>query len=85
MITFLKLESCVDFILECYERNESEDVKEGLFELTKSILQYGLLILDTDSTDIELVAVLNSIRHLAAMMVEGFNVPNLPSNNQANI
>jgi len=78
-------ESCVEFIIECYERNESDDVKEGLFELTELILQYGLLILDTDSTDIELVAVLGSIRHLAAMMVNGFNVLNLASNYQANL
>ena len=76
-------ESCVSFIVECYEQNEDEDVKEGLFELTELILQYGVLILDMDSDDFELLAVIDSIRHLAASMMNGLNI-DLVSNSRSN-
>ena len=80
-------ESCVNLIVECYERNEGEDVKEGLFELTELILRYGVLILDmsndpgndaADSDDVELLAVVDSIRHLAAAMINGLNIDSTP-------
>jgi len=65
-------ESCVVFIKECYERDECgpEDIKEGLFELTELILRYGILILDMDDSDTQLLAVINSIRYLAATMMD---------------
>lgn len=65
-------ESCVTFIIECYERDdgEAEGIKEGLFELTELILRYGILILDMDSSDdAQLLAVIDSIRYLAASMM----------------
>ena len=79
---FLEItESCVNLIVECYERNEGEDVKEGLFELAELILQYGVLGLDIGndegSDDIELLAVIDSIRHLAASMMNGLSTDSL--------
>ena len=70
-------ESCVNLIVECYERNEGKDVKEGLFELTELILQYEVLILDMGSDDIQLLALIDSIRHLAASMMNGLSIDSL--------
>lgn len=77
--TFLDVtESCVTFIIEYYDQNEDdEDVKEGLFELMELILQYGVLIMDMDRGDMELLAVIDSIRHLAASMMNGLSMPRL--------
>ena len=69
-------ESCVTFIKECYERDEDEveNINDGLFELMELILglilQYGVLILDIDDDrDSQLLAVIDSVRYLAASMM----------------
>ena len=65
-------EACVTFIKECYERDEDEveDINDGLFELMELILQYGVLILDIDDDrDSQLLAIIDSVRYLAASMM----------------
>ena len=51
------------------------------FELMELIPQYGLLILDINSTDIDFRFHSYPWFHKAALMVNGFNVPNLACNN----